>query len=149
MFIQTSQLKLPQGARKAYPQAPKDDTVDELHGMKVPDPFRPLEKLNAPQTKAFIKAENALTREYLDQVPERTAFEKALNGISIESRSINQVDGNNVYYSKAVGKNHALICQQEIGSNQERVLLDPNEFSQDGHISIDQWKVSPDGQSLA
>lgn len=148
MLIQTSQIKLPRGARKTYPKAPSESIVEEMHGVKVADPFRPLEKLNAPQTKAFIKAENALTQEYLDQVPERAEFEKALNGISIESRSINQVDGNNVYYSKAVGKNHALICQQEIGSTQERVLLDPNQFSEDGHIAIDQWKVSPDGQSL-
>ncbi|MFN8609745.1 MAG: prolyl oligopeptidase family serine peptidase [Vulcanimicrobiota bacterium] len=149
MLIQTSQIKLPQGNRKAYPQAPSDNTEEELHGLKVPDPFRPLEKLNAPQTKAFIKAENALTEEYLGQIPERADFSKALNAINIETHAINQVEGNTLYYNKSVGKNHPLICQQEIGSSQERVLLDPNEFSQDGHISIDQWKVSPDGQSLA
>ncbi|ODT58575.1 hypothetical protein ABS71_18810 [bacterium SCN 62-11] len=150
MQIQTSStIRLPQGARKAYPQAPADNTVEELHGVKVADPFRPLEKLNAPQTKAFIKAENALTREYLEQIPERADFEKALNAISIETRSVGQVQGNTAYYAKSVGKNHAPIFQQEIGSSQEKMLLDPNEFSQDGSISIDQWKVSPDGQSLA
>lgn len=148
MLIQTSHLKLPQGDRKAYPQAPSDNTEEEIHGVKVADPFRPLEKLNAPQTRAFIKAQNALTEEYLGQVPERQDFTRALKAISIETRSLNQVEGNTLYYNKAVGKNHSLICQQEIGSNQERMLLDPNEFSQDGSISIDQWKVSPDGQSL-
>ena len=148
MLIQTSQIKLPQGNLKAYPQAPSDNTEEELHGVKVPDPFRPLEKLNAPQTKAFIKAENALTEEYLGQIPERADFAKALNAINIEVHGLNQVEGNTLYYNKSVGKNHALLCQGEIGSNTERVLLDPNEFSKDGSIAIDNWKVSPDGQSL-
>lgn len=148
MQIQTSLIQMPQGNRKPYPQAPSDHTEEEMHGIKVADPFRPLEKLNAPQTKAFIQAENALTEEYLGQIPERVDFAKALNAISIETRGINQVEGNTLYYNKSVGKNHPLLCQSEIGSNQERVLLDPNEFSEDGHISIDQWKVSPDGQSL-
>lgn len=149
MFIRTTQLKLPQGIRKAYPEAPSDNTVEEIHGEKVADPFRPLEKLNAPQTRAFVQEENALTEEYLGQIPERADFAKALNDVKIETHAIKQVEGNTLCYSKATDQNHALICRQELGSDKETVLLDPNEFSKDGHISIDQWKVSPDGKSLA
>jgi prolyl oligopeptidase len=149
MLIKTSQIKLPQGNRKAYPEAPSDNTVEEIHGLKVADPYRPLEKLNAPQTRAFIKAQNTLTEEYLGQIPERADFAEALKAINIETHTVKQVEGETLYYNKSVGKDHALICRKEIGSAQESVLLDPNEFSSDGHISIDQWKASPDGQSLA
>ena len=141
MLIKTAQLKLTQKKSQAYPDAPNDDTQEEIHGVTVADPFRPLEKLNAPQTRAFVKEENALTEEYLGQIPEREDFAKALNAINIETHAIKQVEGNVLYYSKATNQNHPLICRQEIGSGEETVLMDPNEFSEDGHISIDQWKV--------
>ncbi|MGE0492970.1 MAG: prolyl oligopeptidase family protein [Vulcanimicrobiota bacterium] len=149
MLIRTAQIKLPQGKQQAYPDAPNDNTEEEIHGVTVADPFRPLEKLNAPQTRAFVQEENRLTEEYLGQIPERADFAKALSAIDIETHAIKQVEGNVLYYSKATTQNHPLICRQEIGSGEETVLMDPNEFSEDGHISIDQWKVSPDGQSLA
>lgn len=149
MLIRTTQIKLPQGKPTAYPSAPTDDTVDTIHGVEVADPYRPLEKLNAPQTRAFIKEQNELTETYLGQVSERADFAKALNSINIETHAVKQVEGNTLYYAKATEDNHALICRQDMTTGEETVLMDPNEFSEDGRISIDQWKVSPDGQSIA
>ena len=41
-----------------YPQAPKDGTVDEYFGVKVADPFRPLEDDTCAATAAWVEAEN-------------------------------------------------------------------------------------------
>ena len=57
--------------RIAYPAAPRSDQVDLLHGVRVADPFRPLEEIDAPETRAWIEAENALTSEWLARAPAR------------------------------------------------------------------------------
>ena len=82
-----------------YPQAPKDGTVDEYYGVKVADPFRPLEDDTSAATAAWVDAENKVTNAYLAKIPQRakylkrlkqmvnyekvyTPFEKNANGIS-------------------------------------------------------------------
>ena len=52
-----------------YPPTRTVDHVDDYHGTPVPDPYRWLEDLNAPETQAWIEAQNALTFSYLDDAP--------------------------------------------------------------------------------
>src|SRR5690349_10143147 len=49
----------------AYPAARLGDLVDDYRGVKVPDPYRWLEELDAPETRAFIAAQNRLTDSVL------------------------------------------------------------------------------------
>ena len=55
-----------------YPAAPKDGTVDEYFGVRVPDPFRPLENDTSAETRAWVEAENAVTAAYLGKIPFRS-----------------------------------------------------------------------------
>ena len=48
-------------AQTRYPAAPKDNTVDEYFGVKVADPFRPLENDTAELTAAAMVALSALS----------------------------------------------------------------------------------------
>ena len=49
---------------KDYPSAPKDTTVvDNYFGTMVKDEYRPLEDDNAPETVAWVKAENEVTND--------------------------------------------------------------------------------------
>ena len=62
-----------------YPDAPTDETVvDEYFGTKVPDKFRPLENDTAPATLEWVKAENAVTEEYLSKIPFRDKIKERL-----------------------------------------------------------------------
>ena len=54
-----------------YPQAKKVNQVDDFFGTKIADPYRWLEDSDAPDTRAWIDAQNALTFGYLEQIPER------------------------------------------------------------------------------
>src|SRR5438477_4115408 len=55
----------------AYPPAPKSDQVDDYHGTKVADPYRPLENADSDESRKWIEAENKLTFDYLEKISER------------------------------------------------------------------------------
>ena len=61
-----------------YPQARKADVVDELHGTRVPDPYRWLEDDNSPETKEWVAAQNRVTEDYLATIPQRGEIRKRL-----------------------------------------------------------------------
>src|SRR6266566_830967 len=69
-FVLAARLFVPAAGLAAqqwrYPLAPKSDGGDTYFGRSVADPYRPLEDLDAPATKAWVAAENALTFAYLD-----------------------------------------------------------------------------------
>jgi prolyl oligopeptidase PreP (S9A serine peptidase family) len=52
-----------------YPQTPRTGTVDTLHSIEVPDPYRWLEDIDSEQTQAWIAEQNGLTCGYLSQIP--------------------------------------------------------------------------------
>ena len=62
-----------------YPPARADDLVETLHGVPVPDPYRWLEEAGSPETRAWVDAQNALTRSQLDG-PARDAYVRELTG---------------------------------------------------------------------
>jgi len=48
-----------------YPAAPTNNQVDDYNGVKVADPYRPLENPDSPASQAWIEAENKITFDFL------------------------------------------------------------------------------------
>src|SRR4051794_15761227 len=46
-----------------YPDAPRHDVVDDLHGHRVADPYRWLEDAADPATRSWTEAQDALATE--------------------------------------------------------------------------------------
>ena len=65
-------------SRLTYPTPPTSDQVDDYHGTVVADPYRPLEDSEAPETRAWIAAENDLTSSVLDRHAGRVAIRTRL-----------------------------------------------------------------------
>ena len=65
-----------------YPPAERGTAVDDYHGTQVADPYRWMEDLDSPQTRAWVGAEGQLTDAYLAAIPEREPLRKRIAALS-------------------------------------------------------------------
>ncbi len=133
-----------------YPAAPSDNTVDEYFGVKVADPYRPLEDENSDATKAWVEAENKLTGDYLSKIPFRGRLHSRLSELNNYAKHGLPWRGNDgrLYYSVNDGlKNQAVIMVKN--GDTEEVFLDPNGLSEDGTVALTGLFPSPDGRYTA
>jgi len=138
-------------ARPAYPRAPRAEQTDDYHGTQVSDPFRPLEDPDAPATRAWIDAENTVTRAFLDAIPERAAIHERLTKLwNYERLSTPVREGGRLFYSRNDGlQNQAVLYVVDGDGAAPRVLVDPNGLSKDGTVALSGMAISRDGKSLA
>ena len=61
-----------------YPPAAPGPVVDDYFGTKIPDPYRWLEDLDSPETRAWVESENELTFGFLGKLPQRAWFRDRL-----------------------------------------------------------------------
>ena len=57
-----------------YPEAPRLELVEELHGHRIADPYRWLEEPDDPRTKAWTAAQDELAAEHLAGLPMRASY---------------------------------------------------------------------------
>lgn len=139
------------GAVLQYPPARKDDWVDDYHGTRVPDPYRWLEDPDSAETRAWIAAENALTESFLSAVPERDAIRRRLTELwDYERCGVPVRVGERYVYSKNSGlqSQNVIYVADTLGAA-ERVLIDPNTFSEDGTVALGAVAFSDDGNLAA
>src|SRR6266851_10091079 len=68
------------GRLPAPPVASRGDDVDTLHGERIADPYRWLER-DSPETRAWTDLQNARTRGALDAVPARADLAERLRAL--------------------------------------------------------------------
>lgn len=131
-------------SRPAYPKARKADVVETYHGVKVADPYRWLEDPDAPETVAWVDAQNRLTRSLLDR-PQRAAIRSRLLELFDYPRvSAPERQGKRLFYSRNTGlQNQSVLFVKEDG--RERVLIDPNALSDDGTVALGSFEATQDG----
>ncbi|ASB48059.1 prolyl oligopeptidase family serine peptidase [Alkalitalea saponilacus] len=133
-----------------YPVTQKGDVVDTYFGHEVPDPFRWLEDDHAPETKEWVKAQNKVTNAWLQQIPFREDIKNRLTEVWSYTRQFSPWKrGENIFYYRHDGiRNHAVLYVKE-KNGEEKVLIDPNLFSEDGTTSLAMASVSKDGKYVA
>src|SRR5918998_6249043 len=119
-----------------YPVARKSDQVDDYHGVKVADPYRWLEDLDSPETRAWVEAENKLTFSFLEAIPQRTAIKDRLTKLwNYEKYGIPNKEGNRYFYTRNSGlQNQAVLYTVTALDAPPQMVLDPNTLSPDGTV---------------
>ncbi|MCK6499655.1 MAG: prolyl oligopeptidase family serine peptidase, partial [Nitrospira sp.] len=135
----------------SYPATRKDSVVDTLHGTAVPDPFRWLEDDNSPETKSWVEAQNRVTFQYLESVPQRAAISNRLTQLwNFERWGTPSRRGDHYFVSRNNGlQNQAVIFTMSTLDGDLRELLDPNTLSSDGTVALAGSAVSDDGKRFA
>ncbi|MBW6460996.1 MAG: prolyl oligopeptidase family serine peptidase [Bacteroidales bacterium] len=148
-MISCQQTQTPQ-QRPDYPVTAKVDHVDEYFGTLVADPYRWLEDDNSDETAEWVKAQNVVTFGYLDQIPFRDKIRERLTKIwDFPKETAPYHRGGRFYYSKNDGlQNQYVVFSRETLDGDERMVLDPNTFSEDGTISLTNFSPSDDGNYI-
>jgi prolyl oligopeptidase len=133
------------------PKAKTVDAVDDHHGTKVADPYRWLEDVDSPETKAWVEAENCVTFAFLEKIPERKVLEQRLTAIWNYPRFGTPFkEGGRYFFSKNDGlQNQSVLYTQGSLGESPATLLDPNTLSADGTVALSALAVSTDGKYLA
>ena len=127
-------------------------TID-LHGTSVPDPYRPLEDLDAPATTNWWKGQNARLSEFLSTqaatISATTRWHEQIRDYTRESMQSRY--GTNYVFTRQAGLESQPTYYVRRGSPTapEAVLLDPKALSPDGTVSVGSTNYSPDGNTLA
>ncbi|MDR1492650.1 MAG: prolyl oligopeptidase family serine peptidase [Planctomycetaceae bacterium] len=134
-----------------YPKPQKSEQKDDYFGTTVADPYRWMETNGSPELENWIDAENQWTRAYLEKIPFRDALrERMTQTINYPKYSTPFVRNGRMFYFKNDGlQNQSVLYIVDTPDAKPRVLIDPNQLSDDGAVSLQRTAVSRDGKYLA
>ena len=133
-----------------YPDAPRLDLVDDLHGHRVTDPYRWLEDVTDPRTVDWRAAQEELTRPALDALPGRELLRERL-GRLLDAGAVGAPTwrAERAFWTRRdPGQEHAVLWWRD-GEGVARRLLDPMTVDPTGATTLDDWSPSRDGRLLA
>ena len=134
-----------------YPPARRDALVEKLHGTDVADPYRWMEDIDSPETRAWVEAQAKLASGHLEAIPKRGEFLKRLRDLQdYDKLGLPQSVSGRLFSSRKKGlQNQGVVYWREGRTGEDRVLLDPNTMSADGTVALSGYDVSDDGKLVA
>jgi prolyl oligopeptidase len=137
-----------------YPEARRADTVDVLHGVAVPDPYRWLEDADGGETRRWVAAQNELTRSQLDGARRDTLIQRLITAFDVRRSAAPITRGGRCFFLHNTGlqKQAVLyVCDRRgrtVGA-EPRPILDPNGWSEDGTTALTGVFPSNEGHLVA
>jgi prolyl oligopeptidase len=137
-------------AQNGAPKAPVHEVTDTYFGQKIVDPYRWMEDSKSPETAAWMRAQAAYARAYLDHLPLRTQLLKRFDELSetgVRVTGVQRAANLYFYYRIAPGENDRRLYVRDGFKGTERLLIDPDKLSSPGkRYSIDSYSLSFDGR---
>lgn len=137
------------------PKAMPSDLVTDYHGIKVADPYRALEDVQAPATRAWYEAQHAFTRQRLDALPGLARLRADIDALdrtrtaSVRNLRVTQ-KGQWFYLKRGAGENVFKLYRRANGQAPEQLFFDPESGSTPGAIyAINNFSVAPDARHIA
>ena len=138
-------------ARLSYPSAPRAIVVDNYHGTPVADPYRWLEDLDSPQTRAWLNAQAQLTQAYLQEIPQHARLRTRITQLYDFLRTgIPFSESGRYFYTSNSGhqEQSVLLSVTRLG-DPPVLVLDPNSLPAQGHPVVTGYVSSRDGRLMA
>ncbi len=136
-----------------YPETAKVKHTDTYFSEEVQDPYRWLEDDRSAETEDWVKRQNAVTQDYLSNIPYREKIKDRLSKLwNYEKVGSPFIEGDYTYFYKNDGlQNQYVIYRYKTGEDPStaEVFLDPNTFKEDGTISLGGASFSDSGKILA
>jgi prolyl oligopeptidase len=136
-----------------YPDTRRTEIVEHHFGHRIVDPYRWLENdaRRDREVAAWMAAQDRTARAYLATLPAREAFHARLTTLFDHARlTAPQKRGGRYFFTRNGGlDNQAVLVMREGVSGPERVLIDPNAWSDDGATALAEWAPSEDGALVA
>ncbi|MFC3093877.1 S9 family peptidase [Alteromonas sediminis] len=136
-----------------YPVTKTVDQVDDYHGVSVADPYRWLEDdvRESEDVANWVKAQNAVTRAYLEPLDTRQAIVDKLTEIwNYEKYTTPELVDGKLFYRKNDGlQNQYVLYMQDEKGGEPVELINPNNWSEDGTKALSDVVVSPNANYLA
>ena len=130
-----------------YPETRRADVVDDFFGTAVADPYRWLEDAEDPEVLEWTGTQHDMTMEKLSGLPGRATFDRRLREVwDYPKFEIPRKRGDRLFFMRNDGLQNQPILYVQEGDGEARVLIDPNELSDDGTVAIFDWQPTADGR---
>jgi prolyl oligopeptidase len=133
------------------PAVAKTPVTEKVGGVEITDNYRWLEDQNAPDTREYIKVEQAYTDSYFSQLqPLRDRLVKRLTELERVDAVSEPVEehGRFFYTKRLASENQASIYMRDGLEGAEVKLIDAGTLSADGNASVSLAHVPSDGRLL-
>ena len=134
-----------------YPESKKVDFTENLHGYEISDSYRWLEDFTSDESIDWIERQNNFTKQFIKKNKYKKGLENYLNEIW-ESESISipyKVKEKTFYYFNDGSFQQSKLMIKDCDSCDARVLIDPNQFSDDGTVSLGGTSISNNASHIA
>ena len=115
------------------------------------DPYRWLEKIDSPEVKEWVDAQNNRAHSVLDEIKERKVVKKRLEELfQLGDLGVPVPRKGRYFFEKREAHNDLKILYVQDGiQGLPKILIDPNVLSADKTASLRTWYPSPDGKWVA
>jgi prolyl oligopeptidase len=131
-----------------FPEARRDDVVDDYHGTKVPDPYRWMEDQDNPDLKEWLVTQDELCQPWLAALPGRAAWRATQERLLPGTVSAPGVRGDRLFFMRREPDQQHAVLLLRAGGEAERPLVDVNALDPSGLTTLDVVAPSPDGTKL-
>ena len=134
-----------------YPESKKIELTENLHGYEITDSYRWLEDFTSDESIKWIERQNRFTKKFIKKNKYKRGLENYLNQIW-ESESISipyKVKEKTFFYFNDGSFQQSKLMIKDCETCETRILIDPNQFSNDGTVSLGGTSVSNDASHIA
>lgn len=133
------------------PKSKKVEVVDDIHGTKVSDPYRWLEKNASPEVQTWVDEQNTYTRSFIEKISSRGAIKNRMRELlNLDTVAVPYPKNSRYFFvERKGGQDLGVLYIQDGLKSLPRVLIDQNTLSPDKKTVLSGWNPSEDGRLLA